>query len=385
MSGCGAGGANGDRLRARLETAIRALSAPGAALSVLRDGRPYLAEAAGTARFQPDGRNPFIPLSTLTHVRAASISKLATALTAQSMAAEGRFDLDADVSDLLGFELRNPAHRSREITARMLLSHTSSLRDRMPYWVDSPGRIETLVGEENFALHPPGRGFGYCNLGYGLVASALEAAAGERFDRLARTYALFPLGLYHTGFGWSGVEGYDRWAGATLYRREDGRWIAQADDADVLEGRATVVLAEPGFDIADYEPGSNGTMFSPQGGWRAPVSEMARLARAFARNGPGEALAEPVWEGSGTAEVWGTGPQILREREAGIEGGLIGHPGQAYGFHGGAWTTPDGRWSFAYFVTGFDAQVRYPPRERATGFTRQERVLHEIALDLIGA
>jgi hypothetical protein len=29
--------------------------------------------------------------------------------------------------------------------------------------------------------------------------------------------------------------------------------------------------------------------------------------------------------------------------------------------------------------------VRYPPRERATGFTRQERVLHEIALDLIGA
>ena len=38
---------------------------------------------------------------------------------------QGKLDLDRDVSDYLGFTLRNPNYPDKAITTRMLLSHTS--------------------------------------------------------------------------------------------------------------------------------------------------------------------------------------------------------------------------------------------------------------------
>lgn len=387
LSGCG-DDRRGDRLRGRLDDLRRgavdpALTAPGAALAVLRGDRVELAEAAGTARFQRDGVTPLIPLSPLTHVRAASISKLATALTAQALADQGVFDLDSDISQWLDFDLRHPAHPYRDITARRLLSHTSGLRDPETYWLAAPGRIETLINDELFADYAPGAGFSYCNLGYGVLASALERAGGERFDRLARTYALWPLGLYHTGFNWSGVEAHARWLGATLYRRENGRWAAQADDVDVLESGTSGALLESDFPLDDYTPGDNGTIFTPQGGWRGNIMDMARLAKAFGAGGPGARLAGPVWDRGGPGEIWGAGPQILPAGLTGLDHRLIGHAGRAYGFHGGAWASPEGDFAFAYFVTGVRADID-PVPEAATGFTRFERALFDLALDMLG-
>src|SRR5690606_19413882 len=67
-------------------------------------------------------------------VRIASISKLVTAAGVMRLVETGTLDLDADVSELLGFPLRNPAYPHTPITLRLLLSHRSSLTDAVGYW-----------------------------------------------------------------------------------------------------------------------------------------------------------------------------------------------------------------------------------------------------------
>src|SRR5688500_4600445 len=62
-------------------------------------------------------------------VRIASVSKLITALGVMRLVDAGVIELDRDVSDYLGWELRNPAFPDTPITLRLLLSHQSSLVD----------------------------------------------------------------------------------------------------------------------------------------------------------------------------------------------------------------------------------------------------------------
>ncbi|MBA3835442.1 MAG: beta-lactamase family protein, partial [Sphingomonas sp.] len=66
--------------------------------------------------------------------RVASITKLAVAIGVMRLVEQSRLDLDSDVSTRLGWRLRNPAFPDRPITLRMLLSHTSSVRDGIDYW-----------------------------------------------------------------------------------------------------------------------------------------------------------------------------------------------------------------------------------------------------------
>src|SRR5437764_12993785 len=62
-------------------------------------------------------------------VRVASVSKMVTAIGVMKLVDEGRLNLDRDVSDYLGWRLRNPSFPDRPITLAMLLAHTSSVRE----------------------------------------------------------------------------------------------------------------------------------------------------------------------------------------------------------------------------------------------------------------
>ena len=66
-------------------------------------------------------------------MRIASISKSFTATALMQLVDRGIISLSDDVSDLIGFTIRNPHHPNTPITLRMLLSHTASIRDKEDY------------------------------------------------------------------------------------------------------------------------------------------------------------------------------------------------------------------------------------------------------------
>lgn len=297
-----------------------------------------------------------------TAMRVASVSKLVVLLLAHDLAREERLDLDADVIGLLDFPLRNPAYPNSAITTRHLLAHTSTLRDPEVYWMAAPGDIRELLTPAIYRQDTdqgPGDFFDYCNLNYGLVATILERVTQTRFDDLASDY-LNGLGL-DAGFNWSGVSLKKRQDGATLYRRDaEGRWQTQTDGPDVLNDNRPFYLGWDRDDLTDYIPGTNGTLFSPQGGLRASLEDLLILAQIIKAR-PG--LHAVTWaydsalKNGETADShflhYGDGLYVYPAEMSQISGKkMVGHHGEAYGLYSGLWVLPDHDIECVYAVTG---------------------------------
>jgi CubicO group peptidase (beta-lactamase class C family) len=82
-------------------------------------------------------------------VRIASISKLVTTIAVMRLVEQGKLNLDADVSDQLGYRFRNPAFPDAPITLRLLLSHRSSLTDRVDYTLPLEGDMRGAERSES--------------------------------------------------------------------------------------------------------------------------------------------------------------------------------------------------------------------------------------------
>ncbi|WP_421789145.1 serine hydrolase domain-containing protein [Hyphobacterium sp.] len=359
---------------------------PGAAVAVWRDGEIIWSHAVGAAVFGEDGMTVQRPLTPQSSLRVASISKLVTALTALRLAEDGLVELDADVSGVLGFDL--PVQPGgAPVTLGALLSHTSGICDPAVYWAAAGDTLQALLTGDATCPYPPGEGWRYANINYGLAAQVMEIAAQERFDRLAASHVLTPMGL-DAGFNWSGVSRVTRQNGATLHRWSNGAWVPQVDDRDTLSETRPAILRRDGEDVAVDAPQSfdNGTLFSPQGGLRASVEDLAILVSAFLPGGMGDALGEPVWTGEEAMGVraYGRGPRVLLPGQIASHPDLrfVGHAGEAYGLYGGAWALPDRGATVAFFVTGVDPESDLS-RDPVSGFTRYEAVLMSIALDAL--
>ena len=263
------------------------LPLPGLAVVAVRGGEVVYSRQFGSKRLAANGR-PAEPVDAATLFRIASISKFVTTLGAMKMVEQGRLALDRDIGDYLGYRLRNPHFLERAITLRMLLTHTSSLRDEGGFkWAPDVDLREVLLpggrhygkGAAWAADHGPGGWFEYVNFNYGLVATIMERAGGQRFDRLMRALVFDPMGLkagfYLADFAPARVQDV-----ATLYRKREkdgdetwdpaGPWIAQADDFG-----AEPPSAPPG--LARYVTGTNGTLFGPQGSLRISADELAAI------------------------------------------------------------------------------------------------------------
>ena len=318
--------------------------------------------------------------------RVASVSKLVTTIGVLRLVEQGALSLDADISTLLGFPLRNPAFPDTPITLRMLLSHTSSLTDDAGYWNVPLGEdIRLITGQPGAwdAKHAPGTYFRYTNLNFPLVAQAMERASGERFDRLMRRLVLFPLGI-DAGFNWSGSSD-EAVAHAVVLYDEAGR--PQKDDLHGSRPSCRVIEARDGScDLSRWRPGTNGTLFSPQGGLRISARGLARIGRMLLGDGELDGvrvlqpasvalLATPVWRYDGGNGVigeedepnrgdffcaYGLATQHLAQGDGttcrddlfGDGRPRIGHSGNAYGLLSGLWIDRAAGTGVAYFATG---------------------------------
>jgi len=379
----------------------------GLAVAVLRNGEVAFEETFGRASIDPEGEDDR-ELTPDSLMRVASISKTLSAIVVMQLVEEGVLDLDRDVSDYLGWELRNPNYPDRPITLRYLLAHVSSIRDagesyiiRYPRALQEafdpadPDFVERFQNAEDGVDRGPAVFFEYCNLNYGVVGTVLEKATGQRFDVLMQQRFFDPLGL-PGGFNVAELSESEQKSLATLYRKRDreeiwhpeGEWVAQVDDLST-----GIPTALP--DDAEYVPGTNGAQFSPQGGARLSLKGLETLALLFLGDGSvGEVrllspesmteLRRLVWRYDpeqqnldnydGTLNAWAAGIRIITSETdgdrlfAGDERTWFGHFGEAYGLLAGVWADPETGDAVIYALTGsaFDPYADEGPTSTLT-------------------
>lgn len=331
-------------------------------------------------------------------VRIASVSKLASALGVMRLVDAGLLDLDRDVSDYLGWRLRNPAFPDTPITLRLLLSHRSSLTDGGERYIVPLGEtLRARLGDPALwdAAHPPGAAFRYANFNFPVVASVMEAATGERFDRLMTRLVFRPLKL-DACLNWSGCPDRAIRRAVVLYGA-DGAVLR-----DDLHGKApaciVVAAADGSCDLSAYRPGDNGALYSPQGGVRISMRDLARIGRVLANRGRGflspAAFAEligPQWRGAGLDEsaepsglfcAYGLAVHWIGTRAPGCRDDLfgdgkprLGHSGEAYGLRSGLWLDPVSGRGVAFFTT----EVADGAAKGPSGFTTAEERVARMA------
>jgi CubicO group peptidase (beta-lactamase class C family) len=303
-------------------------------------------------------------------VRWASVSKLVVALGVMRLVEAGKLDLDRDVSAYLGWPVRHPAWPEITITMRMLLSHTSGLRDDADYAIPFGETVrERLANPRAWDVdRPPGRWFRYSNLNFPVVASVMEAASGERFDRLMQREVFVPLKL-DTCFNWTTCSDAKIARAVALYD------VTGPVRTDALGGKrpACPVNTKAGCDLSAHTLTSNGALFSPQGGMRASVRDLSRIGQMLLRRGDRflkpasvDAIFEPQWtfDGSnGDTEggfycAYGLATQTLAVRQPDCHDDLfgdgrprVGHAGEAYGLRSGLWLDRARGTGVAFFAT----------------------------------
>lgn len=312
-------------------------------------------------------------------VRIASISKLVTALGVMRLVDQGKLDLDRDVSDYLGWPLRNPAFPDNPITLEMLLSHRSSLIDGGELYLIPLGVTlrERLADPRVWdAKHAPGSDwFHYTNLNFPLVASVMEKVTGERFDVLMSRLVLRPLEL-DACFNWGAGCSADAFKRAVVLYRASGE-VARDDLHGVPPVCAVYLDGGNNCDLSTYRPGDNGALFSPQGGLRISMRDLAKIGQLLARGGAGflsqraySRMLKPVWQFDGANGLgedgtasgffcsYGLAVQRLASTEEGCRDnpfgdGIVrfGHSGDAYGLKSGLWFDPWTGQGIAYFTS----------------------------------
>lgn len=177
---------------------LREHGVPGAAVGLLRDGEPYYLQGFGFADAAAEA-----PITPRTLFNVGSISKTVTAWAAMRLSETQRLDLDSSLADVVDRwpwpETHQDEKGSRNITARLLLSHRAGLGahavpEILP-WEPLPSLEDWLGSGEVSIETPPGTAWEYSGGGYALLELAIESLTKQRFAPFVRDEILEPLGM----------------------------------------------------------------------------------------------------------------------------------------------------------------------------------------------
>jgi CubicO group peptidase (beta-lactamase class C family) len=310
-------------------------------------------------------------------VRVASVTKLVVAMGVMRMVEAGQLDLDRDVSDYLGWRLRNPGFPDLPLTLRMLLSHTAGVRDANDYRVPLGKTVKAALADPKAweAKYTPGRYFTYSNLNFPIVGSIMERVSGERFDALMQRLVLTPLAIEGC-FNWPSCSDA-RVAKAVVLYHANGS--VRGDDLQGKQPPCPVFTDSPGCDLTGYRLGDNGALFSPQGGLRISALGLAKIGQVLLTDGDGflkpssvATLIAPVWTYDGNNGATEEGfycryalaVQTLSTPQAGCRDDLfgdkrplVGHAGEAYGLRSGLWIDRATGKGIAFFATAVPDEI----------------------------
>lgn len=389
----------------------------GLGVIIFKDGAEVFAKFLGSRVLGTNSK----PVTRHTRFRAASVSKMFTIFSVMQLVEQGKFFLDDDAGDLLGFKLRNLNQPQKKISVRMLACHTSSIRDGKIYSLPPEINISELfqpAGEfwedgNHFAPRDEkiGEFFSYSNLNYGVLGTIIERVTGKRFDIYQRENILrqldtkadyLPANLAAAEFENLG----------TLYRKKNslgvwnefGDWHAQLDDfGGIQPAKDTVALQNPYAEnfchvcsLKNYRVGTNATFFSPQGGLRISFDELAHVLEMILNGG--KFRGQKILSGKSLETIfkshWIFNPQIPNGDTCGgsfmsyglgahrVNGfNLIGHLGDAFGMLSGLFFVPQTKTGFVYMLNGQAIDPDGDPRSKGKldGFyIWEEKILNAV-------
>lgn len=306
---------------------IEAQGVVGGAIAWVHNGRMIATREFGFA-----DRDRRVPVTRSSIFHWGSITKTLTAVAVMQLSERGLLTLDDRATRWIPElrEIHTQWGSIDDITVGMLLTHTSGLQ--APTWPWTRGRpwepFEPVRWEQLVSMMPyqqlqfaPGKGWGYSNPAYVYLARIIESVTGDPWQGYIHKNIFGPLELETSYFGrtpWHLAA--DRSHNYTIVRDSTGRVLTRDNGADF----------DPGITI-------------PNGGWNAPLDDVARWIGALTRAARGdspdprtfgrevEAMWQPVVsQGVSTdgSAAMGLGFFLYRSGE----GWLVGHTGQQAGF-----------------------------------------------------
>ena len=291
-----------------------------------------------------------LPLTNESIFRIASISKSFTTTAIMQLVAEKKIRLDQDISELVGFKVRNPAYPNTVITLKMALSHRSSINDSEGYF--SLDAIDPATNP-NFAkcynAYEPDKGYMYCNLNYNLAGSILEKVTGVRFDKYIQQQILQPLGLY----GGYNVNELDSQLIAKIYE------FNKETQGFTLSPNAYAPRTE---EINNYTMGRTTPIFSPTGGMKISANDLAKYMIMHSQLGKykdgriiSKKLSQQMQEIISEEENYGMALETTTQLIPGKT--MIGHTGVAYGLYSIMFFEPKEKIGFVVISNGCDTKT----------------------------
>jgi CubicO group peptidase (beta-lactamase class C family) len=246
-----------EKAEADLQAIMKKFEAVGLAVAVVKNSEIIYSHSFGLKDIESN-----TPLTNQNIFRIASISKSFSATSIMQLAEAKKISLDDDISDLIGFKIRNPKYPNTVITLKMVLSHTSSINDSEGYFnLDVINPAKGTDWAKCYNDYEPGKGYQYCNLNFNMVGTIIEKISGERFDMYVKNHILNPLKLY----GGYCVDSLDNSRFATLYEYDTlGKFIASPN-----------AYAPRREEIKNYVMGYSTPIFSPTGGMKISANDLA--------------------------------------------------------------------------------------------------------------
>jgi CubicO group peptidase (beta-lactamase class C family) len=180
-----------------LENAISGHAFPAATMAVTYRGKLIALKALGQFTYDPE--SPAVIPASIFDI--ASVSKVvATTTMAMLLYQRGLLDLDTPVTAIVP-EFTADDSRRGEVTLRMLLAHSSGLPAYEKLFLRYTTRDELLAAAFRTPLtSEPGAKAEYSDIGFIILAIALERLADESLDRFVQREVFGPLGMSQTAF-----------------------------------------------------------------------------------------------------------------------------------------------------------------------------------------
>ncbi len=169
---------------------MRASAVPGLQLTIIEHGAVRWTRGYGVR-----SSDTMDPVDGQTVFEAASLSKPVFAYAVLQLVDAGVMDLDQPLAEYYEYQDLSHDERTAQVTARMVLSHSSGLPNWRP-------RDELL----NY-VHEPGTEFQYSGEGFVYLQRTVEHLTGESLEVLARRLVFDPLAMTRSSYRWTNALG----------------------------------------------------------------------------------------------------------------------------------------------------------------------------------